>query len=170
MFLLNDWRDTLYASKSLSKVLLRLMISSPMGGQRANRPKMLHLQIWQRAKDHLVVANELFLMVFVSMSWTLAHYQVTSSCECSYVIYGACSIYLLDLFLFPCMWAWYHLLSLDGRTPCLLPSSLPHHCCFLYICPDMKVHCSTAPRWPDNVGLAWGRRVLLGRRRPPSYL
>jgi hypothetical protein len=92
------------------------------------------------------------------MFWTLARYQVTSSCECSYVIYGACSIYLLDLFLFPYMWAWYHLLSLDGRTPCLLPSSLPHHCCFLYICPDMKNHCSTARRWPDNVGLARGRR------------
>jgi len=31
------------------------------------------------------------------MSWTLARYQVTSSsCECSYVIYGACYIiYLL---------------------------------------------------------------------------
>lgn len=35
------------------------------------------------------------------MSWTLARYQVTSSYECSYVIYGVCSIYLLDLFLFP---------------------------------------------------------------------
>ncbi len=61
------------------------------------------------------------------------------------------------------------LLSLDVRTPCLLPSILPHHCCFLYTWPDMRVRCSTARRWPDNLGLARGRRVLLSRRRPPSY-
>ena len=77
-------------------------------------------------------------------------------CECSYVICGVSYIYLLDLFLLDTTF-----LSLDGRTPLQLLVYSPLFFLIIAassICLDMRVRCSTARRWPDNVGLASGLR------------
>ena len=90
------------------------------------------------------------------MSRTLARYQVTSSCVNAVMLFAECPIYLLDLFLLDTTF-----LSLDGRTPLQLLVYSPLFFLIIAassICLDMRVRCSTARRWPDNVGLASGLR------------